>query len=521
MNYEIKKNCYSVNSKLNLERISAGEFLIEYLKKGIGNIHEILDERKELFELIALDHRIEGRIISKYHDSCTGDNLPILIENLFFMQMNNWKQYKVISNASEKLLKKISDFDTEFIALKGYNLFDISADPFSIRNMGDRDLIIRDTRHALTLFKKLGVEEYKEPAAHEELNLPFDDIWFDLHRFFPVWRLTGQAVNISDVLDSRNIIHNGNVEVSEVYYKDIKEYTKIRNIYGDATLSIPNAAMAAFIQITHFYRDVIRTNSVATRLRPRIRLQELYEIQDLTNSYDFNENVFLKLVYKYKIEDQTRIAGSFIYAITGDKTLLNILGVQSIIQSFDEKFTINVDLWHGFTFGVEVTLSELLFTKFTAPTLNLLLRRNDLNISTGEEVNLSLNDNRTIYHSNNEIIDWDFKIFIRDRLGYIDASITTNESVTYPLTAYIAIDDLYIQLNFGEEDIRRKHRVSEDINIINAEHSKNNNIDNLKLTFSIPKNWNKRETDSFIFSMGHVDFTGKTQTGLFIPGRII
>lgn len=521
MSSETKESYYAANSKLNLERISVGNFLITYLRNGIGNIHEIQGKRKELVELIALDHRIEGRIISKYHASAKGDNFPSLIGDLVFLQINNWKQYKVISNSSEKLLSKISDFDTEFIALKGYNLFDISADPFSIRNMGDRDLIIRDTTHALTLFEKLGVEEYKEPAAHEELNLPFDDIWFDLHRFFPVWRLTGQAVNIIDVLDSRNIIHNGNVEVSEVYYKEIKEYTKIRNIYGAATLSIPNAAMAAFIQITHFYRDLIRTNSVATRLRPRIRLQELYEIEELVKSYDFNENVFLKLVHKYEIEDQTRLAGSFIYAITGDKTLLNILGVQSIIQSFHEKFTINVDLWHGFTFGVEVTLSELLFTKFTAPTLNLLLRRNDLNISTGKEVNLSLNDNTTIYHSNNDIIDWNFKILIKDMQGYIEASFTTDESVTYPLTAYIAIDDLYIQLNFGEEDIRRKHRVSEDINIINAERKKNNNIDNLKLTFSLPKNWKRRQTDSFIFSMGHVDFTGKTQTGLFIPGRIV
>ncbi|MBG0807918.1 hypothetical protein IY145_00510 [Methylosinus sp. H3A] len=331
-----------------------------------------------------------------------------------------------------------------FILLKGTTVAHLADDLFFVGWSGDSDLILSDPDASLSIPRLIAdAHEYKAPVQHEVINVQVNGNRFDFHKFFPVWTSVGASLGINEFLPGTSVhYHSANVELWKIQYEQLHAHRHLCT----AECAYLDVAMAAFIQITHLYRDLIRLFIPWLYHRTRIRLQELLYIHKLCSLPSFDKTAFIRLTNMFGAADQVHIVASYIFALTRDDHLLKIIDAHSIVPNIYSEHDYVAYVWYGFSFKFRVTLSDLLLGKLSATSMvrripcNSILRAKEVRLSSGAG---------DIIHLHGNITKVDVAICFSETTWF-EISMYTSDALAAPVAAFISFGDHCFQVSFDD-----------------------------------------------------------------------
>ncbi len=476
----------------------------------------------ELYQKIALEHRVIGRILDRLlAKGESGEAFP-LYQELASQQCQIIGQQRQIEAAVLRLLSQMSEITKEFTIVKGLSIYYATQNPFLIYSSGDRDILIRYPSLALDLLHRPGIGDYKPPVQHEEVNILFEGcFYFDFHKHFPVWLRVGSYHSVQTNWNlGLEIKHQGNIIIKEIDYDDIRAHSLPQIISGEINIRYPRPAAAAFVQIVHFYRDLIRIFIPSLRRRPRVRLQELLDIRDLVSDRNFDVEYFKYLTEKYEARQQVHICASYIWAFFQDSVLLDVLAESPLFNYIDEPAELIADVWHGFTFSFTQSPAYLLFCPFVAPTIVSEIPSNTLQkYSPGEVYRLMLGDGQSIVHTHGNINNFSVELRIHEFVE-IDASFSADAKTSAPLCSFVCIGLQYFHFNFGATEARHRYAISEGSELLQESHTVNNGIHHVKLCLSFDPHQQDNNEIRSLFCFGALRPNGYLDHGAMVSIRI-
>jgi len=429
-----------------------------------------------------VQHRVVGRILA---ESGPEHQAAALVPDLRSHFLSILADYRERSLAAEAVFRAIGEITPEVIVLKGDSAFGLTKDPFHIRPTYDCDVLVREPSECVPLLEQFDRTDIT-PAIHEELHVRNRGKTFDFHKYFPVWVHAGSAVPVASCVVPRKIEHSRNVQVRHLEFERVLRVSELVQQVGKARVLEAEPAAAAFILITHLYRDLIRTYGLATRNRPRIKLNELLELRDTVRSGRFAPKVLRLLIDEFGAFEQARLIGSLIWACFGDDQLLTAIGGEALFHSTEEPIPLSLDAWHGFSFQVDITIRRLLAARYILPDLLGEMPGTLLRLEGGAgAVHLDSHDGTTFCHTSRASHRCTGRLAVRGRSLEISATFAGQVDPEAPLTIFLGWGDTFLQLDFEQWRASRAHLAVGQMVVTHADHRHSASGESLELSLQL------------------------------------
>ncbi|WP_028734596.1 hypothetical protein [Rhizobium leguminosarum] len=399
--------------------------LLQWVADGSGAVSEISDLHPSAITFLE-EQRLVGRALQRVlfdpqlHETPTAAELSkIFCRELLARQTQTEAAVATLAAHSASL--------GEALLVKGPALYMNTLNPFHARRSGDVDILLEEPAKARYLARQEGLEEYKVPMPHEEINLLLEGRRYDFHKGFPIWRRSGKSLHQSEAGQER-VYYSSQVSIDYVAHDDLQAGAKVISNRNGMNVCIPDSAASAFIQIIHFYRDLVRLFVGWTFARYRISAQELLDIRDLIRSNTFSAERFRQLIDKYDIAEQAQICGSIMYAITGDRVLLDVTGSTLLFERDGGRASLELNLWYGFSLWFEVDLDALSVRPFSLETAVPLIAANK--IDDDRACSISLRDPTSKFHINGKVSEFDLKVSFQEDVSLEFVYSASDDDVT-------------------------------------------------------------------------------------------
>lgn len=164
--------------------------------------------------------------------------------------------------------------------------------PELLRPTGDTDLLVATAGAESSRLRMHGFEELVDHMPHELPPLVTDNgSHVDLHAYFPVWHAP------SDVPGSRlSGPHRATewVRSSRLTYSAVRAHAKVHPLAPGGNILLASSEACALILALHIYHDAIEL--FPNVQRPRVRLAELAELNDMLSAEGFDAEVLASLI---------------------------------------------------------------------------------------------------------------------------------------------------------------------------------------------------------------------------------
>lgn len=463
---------------------SLGTDLVNWLAAGPDSEIALPKEKDNELTQLCIAHRIPGRVLRQLIVRGQAEHYQDLYERLCVAQCEYIERQTRIEDASHRFLKDIGHIASEFVIVKGLSIFFATGDALRIHNSGDRDILIEDPSAALGLLARTDLSEFKQPVQHEEVNVLFEEYKFDFHHHFPVWRRDSDDLGELVLQEKDHFRHIENLQILEIEFSDIRDHAHERYRSPGCSIFYPRPAAAAFIQIVHFYRDLIRGSVISLRRRPRIRLQELFDIADLIDNFDFDRSYFLYLVEKYGALQQVQWCGSFLKTILQRDGLLRLIEQASLLDDPHAPTNLLVDAWNGFATAIQHSSYDLLFLPLGCPYISRHLPHNERAQIADQSYRFSFDQPGDVLHLHGDVRHFEVTVRVGTEIE-ITASMNFGVNSSAPLCGFVGIGLQYFHFNFDTEDPRYHYSASRGSRVIAAEaiHDGPHSYIHLKLSF--------------------------------------
>jgi hypothetical protein len=440
-------------------------------------------EHDELYLEFSRKHRVAGRVVERLLQSARAEKHPRLFQLLSEDFCRDIAQQQGTRAAALAFFRSLGPLDRDFIVVKGAALFHATGNPFRIRRSNDTDMLVPDPTRLQSLVGHAGIEEYKVPVLHEEVNLLYAGFKYDVHRHFPVWRQHGSSVDVTALPAQGHIRHQSNVSISRLGYEEIRAESRVDARAQGIRLHHPGATLAAFLQVVHFHRDLIRLFVGWTYTRTRISLQELLDIRELVADPDFDSVLFRSLVEHHGAREQARACASYLLAIVGDGALLDVLRETPAFTHLDEPAAFRAELWHGFSFEFRLSPAHLLLEPFAAPQAAAQLLPNAL--KRGATGHFALDDDSSRLHLHGQVSAFELTIRESETLDIelLFAAPTEGEA---RLAAFVSWGLHSLHFNFEDPDVRRRQSLTRGAEVLSCAHEQDGMAHRVALKLRVP-----------------------------------
>lgn len=254
---------------------------------------------KQLPELDALidrieNHRLEGRTRRYFQEfdelGYPSDFMDAISKSL---DRRNDK-YKRILLSLEKITKGLSS--SFGVVIKGFTTYLLLEDCAVLR-CGDIDLVVDDGENIIKSLLDNGFGKTRSAFLHEIGEYTKNDVEFDLQWGFPVPCYPSGGRISERTLTAHNI-----APLSYIDANRLAESSEIRRI-ADWEFAIPTCEMAVLIAVSHAFQNFTNVWSISHRENAWLRLAELADILELTNSANFSPQKFSALALEFGAVD--------------------------------------------------------------------------------------------------------------------------------------------------------------------------------------------------------------------------
>lgn len=398
-----------MKTSADLQRLGSGKARLAFLRWVAGSsLAAMDDELQTICDDTMLDaviaHKIVGRALEKLLTSgsdLSGRAICGKIERVFIEQQ---LRHKSQTNALRILIDKLNLSLNPAIAIKGSSLFQLTQDCFRIKYSNDIDLLVADPGSARSDLMLAGFADEWMAAGHEEINILFRNVYFDIHKYFPIYRIANPDMASKNSQSSAPHHHYGNLEILRLNYEILSAHAGRRSFAWNTNLVYPSATHAALICAMHLFTDFIRVYSSVMRFRPLVRLYELLDLIELTCLPTFSETEFLSLVKLFKIQVELSIVGKLAYTILGDKTILAMLG-STPEPAWKHNYEGPIFLAFGFQYELTLSAEQIVGEPFGLEQAIKMIGPNQLQLSD-RGATLDLNAPGILAHVHGGPLDW-------------------------------------------------------------------------------------------------------------------
>ncbi|AOO85104.1 nucleotidyltransferase family protein [Bosea vaviloviae] len=337
----------------------ATEFLLWIARSGEEGAHigwRDLDDAR-LFEL-AKKHRVVGRALACLQREDAHRRHASLVELLSEEFVRIKTAARLQSEVTESFLSVARQAGGQFVLIKGNTVFDLLGGEFRLRKTSDIDMISSkpDALHSHLL--DLGYVHSWKASSHEEINIRYQGTLVDVHKYFPLFRMTRGERAIPAPINSQAFglnLRTNNLELVALGVDEIIEGSiYIPHIDGHPILR-PAPALAAFITAMHLYGDFVRAYPALMRFRPLVRLFELLELDELIGHVDFDPVKFRVYVDSHGVRNEMVQVARIMAQVTGNRRLFELLGAPYYNGNEYELFVA-----FGFSVSREYDVTDLL-----------------------------------------------------------------------------------------------------------------------------------------------------------------
>lgn len=481
-------------------------------------------EHVDDYAALALKHRVVGRVIERALSSDDQRDHGRLLEKLQPEFLRIVLQYRNRQAAASSFFASLPAQVTELLVLKGTNLFQINRNPFLLRASDDTDVLLAEPVSAHTLFAIAGVEERKVPVSHEEVNLIYRGFKYDFHKHFPVWRDNQAAVDVETIGDAGITQHESSLEIRAMPFGALRRGALVGKERAVPRPLYPGPAAGAFVQIVHFYRDLIRLFVGWTYFRSRITVQEIQDIADFVKDEDFDSGAFRALVREYRAESQARLAGSYVQALLNDPGLLRVLGEEPLFLDPTTPTEFAANIWYGFAFKFRVPPLRLLSDPFAAPDAIRLLKPNRVSARSGAPTKIDLSTPGIRLHRNGSVAQFELdlrvtgtvRIGLSFEAGHLEAVATEPAN----FNAFVSWGTSCFHCDPENADTRRRTTLSESLELRELTHThEGRHRHTLQLEFR-PLKMTEHDPVPLAIGLGLLQENGNLLSGILIAFEI-
>lgn len=253
-------------------------------------------DEKQLLKLIEL-HNIPGRIIE-----CIKKNeLDNFFSENFMLEL--YKLYDEFLDAVHRNIDAVGEVLIEFedgknnypIIIKGFSNYVLSKNERVIRK-GDIDILPSDVTDFISILLRKGYRLTKEPFMHEAGEYSKNNIEFDLHLFFPVYRYDEKILGLQDIKNTFIEMPFEKLDYSILRTNSVESPDKAGLLVADANMMIIIICSHAFMNYTNIW-------SISHREKTYIKIGELWDIFDLVNHVSYSSQKFCEYVERFSAED--------------------------------------------------------------------------------------------------------------------------------------------------------------------------------------------------------------------------
>jgi hypothetical protein len=481
-------------------------------------------EHSELYATFAAKHRINGRTVARLLQCGLETTHEALFTLLARATCADIAYQQGARAAAIQFFQSVTDVATDYLILKGPTLFHASRNPFKIRRSGDVDLLIAQPQRALVLAERPGFKVFKVPVLHEEVNLLYKGQKYDFHKHFPIWRRTGVFTPPRARSNGfrHHTQHTANISIAEIGYEEIVANSDCNFQSGGIRVFHPRPTMAAFLQVVHLYRDIIRLFIGWTYFRSRILLQELLDLRDLTAHHDFEAARFRELIERYGAQEQARVCASFLGAVLDDGVLLEVLGQAPLFSGLEQPVAFQADIWHGFSFEFAISPAELLTAPFATPSAVRHVAHCYLNRESGDvAARFSLEDGQSPFHINGDVQQFELSVD-GDEDVELSLSYSAPSTQQAALNAYVSWGASCIHLNFECVDARRRVSASRGLSVTGHTHERSGTTHRVTLRFRVLASGDyRRGALPVVVATGNLRDDGYLENGVMLAFEVL
>ena len=303
----------SGEDKLALLRFAAGQLL---------EVPAVFSTQPEQATSLLRRHRVLGRALKRIADMGA---MP-KAEALEHAQTTNAHVQSLFRAREQVLVRFVQSFcdGLDVVHVKGQSAYYRSGDPSHIRDSGDMDLCVNQpTVLRERLRNSPGLLEHSTNSrlpAHEFLNITFEELDFDLHKYIPVWRRTSPNLSLAPrrARDIPFVTSEARITIDDVMIAPASITA------GEMSLAAPNVTLAALICAVSVHRDFIMHCASHTRSRSPLRMSDVLELRDMLDHPQFDAKAFADAVRFYGVFDQLGWFGRLHERFLGDLRLLTI-----------------------------------------------------------------------------------------------------------------------------------------------------------------------------------------------------
>ena len=265
-------------------------------------------------------HRVLGRALKRVQETGTKPDAQALTH----AQRANEHVKDLFDKREQILARFVQSFCSgiDVVHMKGQSAYYRSGDPAHIRDSNDMDLCLsQPTVLRERLRQSPGLLEHSTNSrlpAHEFLNISFEDLDFDLHKYIPVWRRTAPDL-VAAPSPACHIPYS--TSEARITIDDVMLAPQTITV-GGQTMASPSVTLAAVISLVSVHRDFIMHCASHTRSRSPLRMSDVLELRDMLDHPAFNASAFAEAVRFYEVYDQLGWFGRLHETFLGDLRLL-------------------------------------------------------------------------------------------------------------------------------------------------------------------------------------------------------
>ncbi len=497
-------------------------------EQALGQIISWLTD--EAVELSALDlweardfvrfvqeHRIVGRALRRMSKAGLRDPWIDVYQSLTDLQMSILGKAGHGGPVLMELCRLANDDRQDLVVLKGNNLWIRTRDPYDARHSGDFDVIAGDMASLGRKLSSMGAVESKLSSSHEIINVAHRGYDFDLHNYFPMFRvLPGKAIKPEATFRELHIRHAANLAISRLTFDEIVPHCSTYADMGDFSVLLPLPALGAYITAMHLFTDWVRLFPAFMHQRPQVRLHEIFELRDLVRQPGFSSELLIRLAREH---DTLRDLGHVValaHRLTGDRALAE-LNARIASEEPDLESPFRHFLWFGFGIEAELSLGDTVMRPFAMAEALDLIRTNELTPPDTTSAPASFfcteRTEHAVLHSYGEVLKFELRVAVTPQAAEIEIEFDDHHCGSPSVS--ISIERDYLKFNLAAADPSRMKRVETYSAMTQFEYSKKAHSHSVKLTLHFAAETPRRARSSIAF--GFVENNSTLKRGILVP----
>jgi Uncharacterised nucleotidyltransferase len=303
---------------------------IDYLNWAIGRPCGLtVDSARGAVDVVALfkEHRVTGRALYRALAEKPRWMTGAEIKSLEVEQQGNKAFLAQQGVALRQLRECYLTRGEPILIIKGTGVYVHTARDYALRRTNDVDLMLLEPDETVELFKRNGLEEYKNGLPHEMMNVLLAGVEIDLHSHYPVWSFDEDVgrTSVETTGDIEIRKHYGRLKVGKLLTRSVMKGAHATNLYGVPGVFLSDPAAAVLIISSHAFRDFVSMSSVPVRTKPPIRYADLADVIDLLRLPTFDADRFLSLVAETSAHDTVRWMAGVLVTYTDEHGLAELL----------------------------------------------------------------------------------------------------------------------------------------------------------------------------------------------------